>query len=120
MLANPWVLLAVALTLVATHGAVGWKSYHVGQDALIAQQKREDDIERRTRQAAMEGAADAISKIEVKHVTIRQRAETVIRKEPVYTNCSNSPDGLRLINQALTPGAQPPGEGVVPGSGSAD
>lgn len=122
MLANPWVLLAIALVLVASHGAVGWKSYHVGQDALIAQQAREDKIEERTRKAAMEGAADAISKIEVKHVTIRQKAETVIRKEPVYTECVNSDDGLRLINEALRPGTavQPAGEGKLPGSSRAD
>lgn len=115
--ANPWAGLAVVLALVTTHGIVGWQAYHIGQDALIAQQKREDDIEARTRKAAMEGAATEISKIEVKHVTIRQKAETVIQREPVYSNCVHSPDGLRLVNEALRPGTELPAEGIVPRTG---
>jgi hypothetical protein len=73
-----------------------------------------------TRVAAREGAAEAISQIEVKHVTIRQQAETVTREVPVYGDCRHDPDGMRLVNEALESPGSNTGPGSVPAPDPAD
>lgn len=101
MISNPYVLAAALALLALTHGAVGYKAYRMGQDNVIAETAKLVDVEVRTRDAALAAAGEAISKIEVRNVTIRQKAETVTREVPVYRDCRHDPDGLRLINQAL-------------------
>lgn len=98
---NPYALLTVLLVLVASHGAVGYKAYQLGQDNVIAEQAKLEEVEKRTREAALTATAEMLSKIEVKHVTIRQNAETVIREVPVYRECRHDPAGLQLVNEAL-------------------
>ena len=118
LVANPWVILAAGVALAASHGAVGWKAYQLGQDNIIATQAKEESIEKRTRDAAIKAASEEISKIEVRNVTIRQKAETITREVPVYRDCRHDPDGLRLINEAIRPGAQPADSGKLPGTGT--
>ena len=101
LIANPYVLLAILVALAASHGAVGYKAYRMGQDNVIAETSKLVDVEVRTRDAALAAAGEAISKIEVRNVTIRQKAETVTREVPVYRDCRHDPDGMRLVNQAL-------------------
>jgi len=121
LLANPYVILAAVVALGVSHGVVGWKAYHAGQNKVIAEQAQLDEAMRATREAAIAGAAEAISKLEVKHVTIRQKAETVTREVPVYRDCRHDPDGLQLVNEALraTP-AEPADPGKLPGPSAAD
>lgn len=86
----------------------------VGDDGATARQAREADVRRETRELAQQGAAAAISEIEVKHVTIRQRVEREIREHPVYRDCRHTPGGLRGVNAALTgDDSEPPGGGQL-------
>lgn len=120
MFANPYTLLAIVLGLLATHGAVGYKAYRAGQDNVIAETAKLVDVETRTRDAALAAAGEAISKIEVRNVTIRQKAETVTREVPVYRDCRHDPDGLRLVNEALGPEAKPADRGKLSEADAAD
>lgn len=117
MVTNPYVLLAVGAVLVTSHGVVGYKAYQLGQDNIIAQNAKLEEVEQRTRDAALRVTADAISQIEVRNVTIRQKAETVTREVPVYRDCRHDPDGLRLVNQALT-APELPDNGELPAADS--
>lgn len=119
MLANPYAIIAIILVYAGSVGVVGFKSYQMGQDHLIAQQAKERSIEDRTREAAIAASAEAISKIEVRNVTIRQKAETITREVPVYGDCRHDPAGLQLVNDALRAPGQPVDPGKLPGAGPA-
>lgn len=110
---NPYVLLAVFLALAGTH----WYAYHSGaahERGAAAEQAQL--IEKAGDRAAL-AAAEAIAKIEVKNVTIRQRVEREIHEKTVYRDCRHSPDGLRAINAALT-GSEPADGGELSGAGA--
>ena len=59
-----------------------------------------DSIALKAQNAAMEGAAKEIAKIEVKHTTITNQIETRIRTEKVYQECVHSDDTYNLILKA--------------------
>lgn len=102
MFANPWVLLAIGLFYVGSLGAVGYKAYGLGGDHVIAEQAKTQELIDKVYDKAQAGAAEAIAKIEVKNATIRQKAETITREVPVYTDCKQTPEALELVNEALT------------------
>jgi hypothetical protein len=114
LILNPWVIGVAVAALIASHGAVGYKAFRLGQNDIIAETSKLIDQEVRTRDAAIAAAAEAISKIEVRNVTVRQKAETITREVPVYRDCRHDGDGLRLINQALTDADEPAGGGKLP------
>jgi len=118
---NPYALLGASLLWVASLAAAGWWSYGVGRDAELATQAREDKATAAATQAAASAAALAISKIEVKYVTVRQPLETIVRTEQVFRDCRSGPDALRMLNS--TPGiaaaASAAGGGQLPGTGAA-
>lgn len=120
LLANPWTICVLGALLVGSYGVVGYKAYRAGQNQVIAETARLIENEVRVREAAIAGAAEAIAKIEVRNVTIRQKAETVTREVPVYRDCRHDGDGLRLLNEALSPGAQSAPESKLPGTDAAD
>lgn len=121
VLSNPYVVLALAAAVVASYAAVGYKGYRMGEDHCVAENAKLVAVEVRTRDAAIAGAAEAIQKIEVKNVTIRQKAETITRVVPVYGDCRHDPDGLRLVNQALAAGkAEPADRRELPRTDPAD
>lgn len=99
---NPWTILAGVVGSAVLIGCVGYQSYRLGQDSVIARQAREDQIRFETLQLAQQAAAEEIAKIEVKNVTIRQKLETEIREKPVYRDCESSEEILRLTNEAIT------------------
>lgn len=102
-IAAAWVIsLLLAL-------ASGWR---LGIDHMKASASDIEAARVATREAAQQGAADAISKIEIKQVTIRQAIETRIRDVPVYRDCRHAPGMLDSINAALT--GQPAGDRVMP------
>lgn len=113
----PWLILAVTL-LVGAAGAGGyWQGSKHKADEIAAQEARESALVLKATEAATLAAAEAISKIEVKNVTIRQKAETITREVPVYRDCHHTPDALGLLNDALAPGAaqtQPADRGKLP------
>jgi cell division protein FtsX len=113
----PWLILAVTL-LVGAAGATGyWQGSKHTADQIAAQAAREAALVEKTRETAAQAAAEQIAKIEVKNVTIRQKAETITREVPVYGDCRHDPRTLGLLNDALAPGAAPaesPDRGKLP------
>lgn len=102
----PWMLLGILLAILAAGGAGYWQGGKHKADELAARAAREDRVRAETREVAMQAAAEAIGQIEIRNVTIRQKAETVTREVPVYRECNHSADGLQLVNSALA-GQQP-------------
>lgn len=100
--ANPYVLLFVGALLVASHGAVGYRAYRMGQDNIVATLAKEASIEERTRAAALEAVAEQISKIKVTNVHTTQRLERETVEKPVYRDCLHDDTAFRLLNDALT------------------
>lgn len=121
MFANPYTLIAIGLALAASHGFVGWKSYHLGQDNIIATQAKEATIEERTRAAALAAVSEEIGKIKVKNVYTTQRLERETVEKPVYRDCVHDDAAFSLLNDALTAPedrAADADNGVVPEAGS--
>lgn len=119
MLANPWVILAIALFYAGSLGTVGYKAYEMGQEHLLATQAKERTIEDRTRDAALAVTSEAIANIKVinEHTTQRLATETV--EKPVYRDCVNTDASFGLLNDALTApedrrGPEGAGDGIVP------
>jgi hypothetical protein len=112
---NPYFILAALLALVAAYG--GGRA----DGTRIERAKHLTAVEtaRDARDAALQVTADAIAKIEVRNVTIRQQAETIVREVPVYQQCRHDPDGLRLVNEAIS-GAGPTGAPELPGASAPD
>lgn len=102
----PWQLIAGAV-LCALAFVSGWKVNQWRNDSADA--KAAAAVEKAAT-AATDAAVAAIKGIEVKYVTIKQRAETVTREVPVYRDCMHTDDGLRVVNQALSAGPQPPAD----------
>jgi hypothetical protein len=97
---NAYFAGATAVALAATH----WLAFQTGRDAELGVQARQDIAVARAAGAAASAAAEAISKIEVKHVTIRQELEREVRTREVFRDCRSGPDAVRLFN-ATAPGA---------------
>jgi len=103
------ILIAVvgSLALFGSGLSVGWIAK---RNAQAHQDKREATLLARASLAT----AEAISKIEIRHQTIRTQAETIIREVPVYNDpvCVHPDDMLRLLNDALSTGQLSGGAGV--------
>lgn len=99
-------LIAGAI-IVAIAFAGGWKVNEWRRDS--AESKAIEAAEKAAT-AATEAAVTAIKSIEVKYVTIKQKAETVTREVPVYRDCVHSDDGMRVVNEALTGHLPPAGD----------
>ena len=99
---NPYILLALVIGWGASVAGAGWYGLELGDDRATARQARDDQVRQETREAAQQGAADAIAKLKPINTTIRAKTETIVRESPVYRDCLNTPDGLRSINSALT------------------
>ena len=120
MLANPYAILAIVLFYFASLGGVGYKAYRIGEEHVIAEQAKTEQLIEAVTEKAQQGAAEAIARIEIKNVTIRQKAETITREVSVYSECQHDPAGLQLINDALNPAnGQSAGKGELPGAGPA-
>lgn len=118
----PWLILAF-LAIVGAAGAGGyWQGSKHTRDQIEAQAAREAALVDKTVEAATLAAAEQIAKIEVKNVTIRQKAETITREVPVYSECRNDPRTYGLLNDALAPGAdeaRPSDRGKLPAANPA-
>lgn len=101
----PWLLLALLVAVIGAGGVGYWQGGKHKANEIAAQEQRDQE----KRQEVLDAVADAVSKIEIRNVTIRQKAETITREVPVYRDCRHDPDGLRLINEALTGVAVAPG-----------
>lgn len=91
-------------TGLITAAALAYSHYWVyerGIDYQKVQQSEAQDLINQVKEEARQGAADAIGKLEIKQVTIRQTLQREILKEPVYIDCKHTPDGMRAVNNAL-------------------
>ena len=95
------LLISLALGLIGSGLA-----YHKGktagrQETLSTLQK--DDLKRQQElEAIQRSVSEAVAKVRVINRTLIQTTEREIVKEPVYVDCRHSPDGLRLVNSALS------------------
>ena len=98
---NPYSLIAIAgAWAVSVVGASYW-AYGAGQDKEIAAQARESKASVQAAEIAARVSAEAIAKIEVKNVTIRQALEREVVTRDVYRNCRSGPDAVKLLNTTL-------------------
>lgn len=111
---NLYVAAGAALLAVAYSGALVYGGRQWGLDSCEAAKAREERLVKEASDAASKAAAEAIAGIEIKHTTIKQTLEKEVRVIRDYGACKHSPDGLRALNEALTNGAEPPGDRVVP------
>lgn len=86
----------------------------VGSDLEAGKAARDREVAEIAMNAAAVSTAGEIAKLEVKHVTIRQSADTVIREVPVYRECRHDARVLRDINAARGFEPDPAGSGVLP------
>jgi hypothetical protein len=114
-------ILVVGAVWAGTLVAAGWWAYGAGQNHEIAARSREDRAASASAQIAAAAAAEAISKIEVKHVTLRTHLEREIQTREVFRDCRSGDDARRLLNASpgVAPAASAPGGGELPVSGPA-
>jgi len=113
---NPWLILAAALALAGLAGGAYRLGREDGENKIVAQQARESEIAQKAADAATSAAADAISKITIKHQTVRQEVEREVQTREVFRDpgCRTGPDLLRLYNDAIPGAASALGAGNVP------
>ena len=113
---NPYVLLALLIGWGASVAGAGWYGMGLGEDRIIAKQASDDKIRQETREAAQQGAADAIAKNKPINNTIVQKVQREITENVRYVDCKLTPGGLQLANQAITGRpAESAGSGGLPG-----
>jgi len=114
---NPYVLLALVIGWGASVAGAGWYGMGLGEDRIIAKQASDDKIRQETREAAQQGAADAIAKLKPVNTTIVQKTQREIRENTVYAECRVPAAGVQLANQAITGRpAEPAGSSSLPGT----
>lgn len=113
---NPYALFA-ALALAVACYMVG---RHDGRQMADGEEAIAERVADKAAQASRESAAEAISKITVRHTTVQNALEREVRNVPVYqsADCKLTPDGLRLLNAAIEGAGQIPGHAELPASGA--
>lgn len=109
-----YLYAAITITLVISHGMVGYWQYGQGVASCEAATARDERVARVAYDKGQEGAAAAIAKLEIKNVTIKQRVERETREVPVYRDCRHSPGGMLGVNQALSGKPVSPGNSELP------
>lgn len=99
---SPQAWLIGALSFLLAVGGAYIKGRTDGGAIARADQAEVLELARKVQDAAQQGAAEAIAKIEVKNTTIRQTLEREIHEKPVYVACSHDADSLQRINAAIT------------------
>lgn len=95
---NPYLIIAFLVAVLAA-GAGGFK---LGADHEVAAKAREEKHIKEAVEAATDVAAEAIAKLTPKYTTIQAKVQHEIETNTVYRDCELSPDGLSLVNHALT------------------
>ncbi len=116
---NPYAILGGVLLAGAALGGAYWQGRQDGASGVIAAQADAEQIRQDTIRAADEGTARALARLEIKHVTIKQQADTVVREVPVYRDCRHDGRMLDAINAALRQD-QSADPGVMPAASAPD
>ena len=107
---NPYLILVVMLGFAG----FGVGGFRLGVDHEKASEKDKAETVAAAIEAANQASADAISKIKVKNSTIYNEIQRETHEKLIYSECRHSPDGVRLVNQALDPSALRIGGGKLP------
>ena len=119
------VALAVVGVVVLIGGSIAaifQYGVRTGEAAVRLELAKNDAKFREAQDRITSAVADAISKIEIKHTTIKQFAEKEIIREERYRECVHTPAVYGLLNDALAdrePG-ESPGSSSMPRAGGAD
>lgn len=112
-----WASVALAGGLAIAGGGLYLEGKKAGRNEVRAQVASQTDIAREAAQIAATISAQAISKIEVKHVTLRQQMEREVLTREVFRDCRSGPTAVGLLNDSpgiVAEPAQPAGGGIVP------
>lgn len=90
-------VLGIILALCLVAGAGGF----VGNRLKQAEWDRSIIATKEAQDKALDAAAKEIAQIEVKNVTIRQEAKTIMRDVPVYRECVHDGRVFDRINAAI-------------------
>src|SRR5688572_25815180 len=102
MALNPYMIIVALVALGALVGGVGWKSYRLGQDYVIAAQAKEQAAIQATVNAMIAAGAKEIAKIDVTNKTIIQKVQREVIEKPIYTDCRSGADSLQQFNTIVT------------------
>lgn len=116
-----WQAVALLVAVGALGGAY-WQGRQDGRAAELATSARDRELVAAAADKAASAAAEAIARIKVRHVTIRQEAEREIQTRVEYRDCRHSPEQLQRLNAAIAGarGPEPAGGGQLPASGADD
>lgn len=106
---NPYLIIATLVAVLAA-GAGGFK---LGADHEIAAKAREEKHIAEAVTAANKASAEAIAKIKIVNKTIQNEVQREVQNNVVYRDCKHTPDGLRLLNEAIT-GSKSAGDSKLP------
>lgn len=114
---NPYAPIAALAFAIAAYLA----GRHDGRQLAEGETAIAERVSTKAAQASRESAAKVIAGLTVRHTTVHNAVEREVRNVPVYTDpgCRLSPDGLRLLNAALSGTGPIPGAAELSSSGSA-
>lgn len=97
---NPWMVLALMVLAVSLFGGglVAGARWERGRAALEAQENE------KAAEAAGRAAAEQIARLRANAQSIKQGIEHEVRANPGYSDCHNTPAGLRALDAALAGG----------------
>jgi hypothetical protein len=113
-----YLYAAILIAGLLAGGTSAWQVQSWRHGAEQNAQAMADRAREETRQAAQQGAAEAIAALKPVNTTIVQKVQREIQTNTVYRDCRLPADGLRLANESITGRAEPTGAGVVPGAGA--
>lgn len=116
---SPYALLALTIGVFSAFAGAGALGFNLGIDHERAGQMQRQDLVAEAVDAANNAAAAAIANIKIKNTTIQNEVQREVHEKLVYSDCRHSPDGLRLVNQALDPAAIHPGGSKLPSANPA-
>jgi CRISPR/Cas system-associated endoribonuclease Cas2 len=134
MLGKPYLMLAVVLVLLGTHGAAALRAYKAGATSEAARWQAQE-IKRQQaaaqeaeamraqiaaieadRQKLIQEAADAVAEIRIEYLPSKQEVRRIVVDRPVFRDCRAGDSVLEHLNAALRgrpaagPAAEPGGD----------
>lgn len=110
-----WIALAGVLLSLVT-GLGGYlRGYGAGEDHVLAQQKKQEEVIKDVVDASNQATAAAIAQIKVRHVTVKQELQREVVEKQVFRECRSGPESVRLFNSAIS-GPQAPAQPASSGS----
>ena len=107
---NPYLIIVVMAGYIVV--AIG--GFKLGSDHEVAAKAREDKHIAEAVDAANTASATAIETLKPIYTTIQGKVIHETSTNTVYADCHQSPDGLRLVNQALSGGTLAPSDSKLP------